>query len=269
MPKLLTEPPPKPAILRLLAPFLLALSPTGLGGQPGATQATALLAQSLAALTHGTAVTGVKVQADANYVAGSDEETGSATLEALGDLESRVVLNLSGGQRTQIQNGQQAASVGANGQQQILPIHNSLNPAAWFFPALLVQGLIQDPSYSVAYVGQETLNGASVQHLRATRTVPGKSDPATAALLLELTSFDLYLDPATFLPTELAFNTHPNYNALQDVPIGIQLSGYQSQSGIMTPMQVQKFLQHSLLIDISVTAVSINPSLPPTDFQIQ
>jgi hypothetical protein len=80
----------------------------------------------------------VKVQADANYVAGSDEESGSATLEALGDLESRVVLNLSGGQRTQIQNGQQAASVGANGQQQILPLHNSLNPAAWFFPALLV-----------------------------------------------------------------------------------------------------------------------------------
>lgn len=118
-------------------------------------------------------------------------------------------------------------------------------------------------------MGQETLDGATVQHLRATRTVPGKSDPATAALLLDLATFDLYLDAGTFLPAELAFNTHPSSNALQHVPIAIQLSGYQRESGIMAPMHVQKFLQRSLLIDISVTSVAINSGLSPADFQIQ
>lgn len=211
----------------------------------------------------------MQLQANVNYVAGSDEETGPATLEALGDLESNVALSLSGGQRTWIQNGVQASYTGSNGQQQILPMHNSLNPAAWFFPALLVQGLLQDPSYSVSYVGQETLDGAAVQHLRAARTVPGKSDPATAALLLDLATFDLYLDAGTFLPADLAFNTHPANNALQDVPIDIQLSGYRRESGIMTPMHVQKFLQRSLLLDISVTSVAINVGLSPSDFQIQ
>lgn len=126
--------PLRRAIFWLLAsPLVLALSPVRLAAQPSTTQATALLAQSLAALTRGTAVADVQLQANVNYVAGSDEETGPATLEALADLESRVALSLSGGQRTWIQNGVRASYAGANGQQQILPLHNSLNPAPWFF----------------------------------------------------------------------------------------------------------------------------------------
>jgi hypothetical protein len=257
-------------LLWFLALILLpAVSPVRLGAQPSATQAAILLSQSLAALTHGTVVTDAKLQANVNYIAGSDEESGPATLEALGHLESLVVLNLSGGQRQQIQNGSQAAVTGIDGQQQLAPLHNSLNPAAWFFPALLIEGLIQDASYSVTYVGAENLNGASVQHLRALRTLPGHGDAATMSLLLELTGFDLYLDSGAFLPVALAFNTHPANNALQDVPIGVELSGYQAQGGVMTPSHVQKFLQRSLLLDISVTSVAIDSGLPPSDFQIQ
>jgi hypothetical protein len=48
-------------------------------------------------------------------------------------------------------------------------LHNSLSWAPWFFPALAVGGLVQDPSFTVSYVGQETDAGLTVQHLRATR----------------------------------------------------------------------------------------------------
>jgi hypothetical protein len=98
-------------------------------------QATALLAHSLAALSGGKAIQDVKamglqalgitdheLEGTVNYIAGSDEETGQGTLEAAGDLKSNVALNLTNGLREQIQNGQQAALVGANGQQQILPL---------------------------------------------------------------------------------------------------------------------------------------------------
>jgi hypothetical protein len=72
-----------------LASFLLfALSPIRLGAQPSATQAATVLSQSLAALTHGTVVTDAKLQGNVSYVAGSDDESGPATLEALGHLES-------------------------------------------------------------------------------------------------------------------------------------------------------------------------------------
>src|SRR6202167_2747477 len=93
---------PRRRSVRLLAPLLLlALSPPRLGAQPPTPQAATLLSQSLAALTHGTAVTDAKLQANVNYVARCDEESGAATLEALGHLDSLVVLNLSGGARPQ------------------------------------------------------------------------------------------------------------------------------------------------------------------------
>ncbi len=223
----------------------------------------------MAALTHGAVVTDAKLQANVNYVAGSDEESGPATLEALGHLESLVVLNLSGGQRRQIQNGAQAASTGPDGQQQLAPLHNSLSPAPWFFPALLVEGIIQDPAYSVTYAGVEDLNGASAHHFNAVRTPAGLGDPGTMALLLQLSAFDLYIDAGSFLPVALAFNVHPGNNALEDVPVTIQLSGYQNAGGVMTPFHIQKFLQRTLLLDISVTSAVTNSGLPPADFQIQ
>ncbi|HXM44503.1 MAG TPA: hypothetical protein VN924_24915 [Bryobacteraceae bacterium] len=261
---------PRRRSVRLLAPLLLlALSPPRLGAQPPTPQAATLLSQSLAALTHGTAVTDAKLQANVNYVAGSDEESGAATLEALGHLDSLVVLNLSGGQRQQVQNGEQAASTGPGGQQQLAALHNSLNPAAWFFPALVIEGLLQDASYSVTYAGLENLNGVSVNHLQAARTLPGQGDAATTALLLQLTAFDLYIDAGTFLPVALNFNTHPGNNALQDFPIGIEFSDYRNSGGVVTPFHVQKLLQRSLLLDISMTSVAINTGLTASDFQIQ
>ena len=202
-------------------------------------------------------------------MAGSDEESGPATLEVLGHLESLVVLNLSGGQRQEIQNGSQAALTGIDGQQQLAPLHNSLNPAAWFFPALLVEGLIQDTSYSITYAGVESLDGASVHHFQATRTLPGQGDAATMELLQRLTALDLYLDATTFLPVALNFNTHPGNDALQSIPVGIEFSDYRSSGGVATAFHVRKFLQRSLLLDISMTSVAINSGLPPGDFQIQ
>jgi hypothetical protein len=38
---------------------------------------------------------------------------------------------------------------------------------------------------------------------------------------------------------------------------------------VLTPSHVRKFLQRTLLLDISVTSVTIDSGLPPSDFQIQ
>ena len=180
-----------------------------------------------------------------------------------------MTLNLSGGQRQEIRNGSQAALTGIDGQQRPEPLHNSLNPAAWFFPALLVAGLVQDTSYSVTYAGVEDLNGTSVHHFQTVRTLPGQGDAGAMELLRQLTTFDLYVDASTFLPVALEFNTHPHDNALQDLPVRIGFSDYRSAGGVVTPFHLQKFLQRTLLLDVSVTSVVTNAGLPPSDFQIQ
>jgi hypothetical protein len=99
-------------------------------------QVGALLVASMAALTGGNAVQDVTLQGTANYTAGSTQSTGPATLEALGHLQSSLMLSLASGQQGEIQNGAQAAWIGTNGQQNLEALQNSLYPAAWFFPAL-------------------------------------------------------------------------------------------------------------------------------------
>jgi hypothetical protein len=232
-------------------------------------QSTAFLSASLAALSGGKSIQDAKLSANVNFVAGSDEESGPATLEASGYLESRVTLNLSGGQRLSIQNGTQAAWSGPDAQLHPQALHNSLNWAAWFFPALAIGGLLQDPSYSASYIGLETYAGSPAQHLRIVRLLPGRGDPATMALLLELTTADLYLDSSTLLPLALLYNIHPDNNALQNIPVKVQFANYQSTGGVQSPFHILQFLQGSPLLDIALTSVAINPSLPPGDFAIE
>lgn len=80
---------------------------------------------------------------------------------------------------------------------------------------------------------------------------------------------DIYVDAASLLPVSLAFSIHPDNNALQDIPVSIEFSGYRNVSGVMTPFRVQKFLQRSLLLDISIARAAVNPGLPANEFEIQ
>src|SRR5207253_6682231 len=50
-------------------------------------------------------ITDATVQGTASYIAGSDQESGSATLLAHTGYEANIALSLSGGQRSEIHNG--------------------------------------------------------------------------------------------------------------------------------------------------------------------
>src|SRR6266851_2796473 len=60
------------------------------------------LRQALAALNANTPTSDVTLSGSAHYIAGSDDETGTATLKAIAGA-SRIDLNLSSGPRTEIQ----------------------------------------------------------------------------------------------------------------------------------------------------------------------
>src|SRR5882757_3232267 len=68
-------------------------------------QAVTFAAQSVSALTGGSAIADVTLTGSAARIAGSDQQTGTATLMAKGFAESRLDLALSGGNRSEIRNG--------------------------------------------------------------------------------------------------------------------------------------------------------------------
>ncbi len=239
--------------------------PTTTAPQPVAQrdpQALSLLSQSLAAMTKGRPITDVKLQAQVTRTAGSETDTGSATLEAAAYDKSNTNLALTSGPRAEIRNGSDGVWSGVDAKRHPVPMHNTWTAAAWFAPALVIQSWVQDPSFCLAYAGQEDREGAQAHHLRAWRTV--KTDPRIASL----SAMDLYLDPQTLLPVAVAFNTHPDDDLGVDLPVQVTYAGYQTFSGLVAPSHIQQFLQGSLLLDLSVTVTGANSGLGAGDFQL-
>lgn len=141
-------------------------------------QALTLAAQAITALTGGTSISDVTLTGNATWIAGSDNETGPATLMAKGSTESRVDLNLTGGLRSDIRNDTagypQGASVIGSGSQQAWALHNCWINASWFFPALSFLATPSDLNLVFSYVGQESRNGTSVQHFQIYRYLAGQ-----------------------------------------------------------------------------------------------
>jgi hypothetical protein len=230
-------------------------------------QALNLIASSLKALTGGVAASDVILQASAAYVAGSDEESGTATLTARGNQQSLVQLNLSGGPRQEIRNGPAGAWSGPDATAHSTATHNCWTDASWFFPALTLEAIANNPQTNVSYLGTDTSKGRPLLHVQATRVPPGQMADVTA-LILRLAAMDVYFDPQSLLPVVLDFNAHPDADAGTNLPIEIQFSNFQSISGGLVPFRIQKYLQGSLLLDLVVTNVSINSGVPQGVFTL-
>jgi hypothetical protein len=137
-------------------------------------QAAALAAKVLQAVEGNTAVTDITFQANANFTAGSDHETGTATLVARGNGESLVTLNLTDGQRQEIRNGIQGVWAGTDSTPHNMGSHNCFTDADWFYPALTLAALARDPTLVISLVGEESRGGEPVYHLLLNRD----ADPA-------------------------------------------------------------------------------------------
>lgn len=231
---------------------------------------------SLQALVGNTSLTDATLQGSANYIAGSDEESGAFVLELKGDQESKLVLNLSGGTRQEIRGvmpapqGPAGAWVGADGQKHPMAQHNALVPAAWSFPALVLAEALNDPSVQLAYVGQEMKGDVAVQHVRLWRTIPaGLVSDADIMLFQHMTTVDVYLAAANSLPAAIDFNVHPDNDETLDIAVEIQYGNYQKTNGILLPAHVQQFVNNSLHLDLSVAGAAINSGIPDSEFNVQ
>lgn len=265
------------AFLFALLAFPVFTSPRPGRGQQTATstsqsspQALTLLAQCLAALTGGQSVTDITLSGTARRIAGSDDESGTATLKAIAGA-SRLDLSLSGGSRSEIANLATAPAAGSwsgpDGASHPMALHNLMNQAS-FSPAFTLAALTPAQNFVVTLVGQETRAGHSVFHLSASEQFPQMSGN-TAALSQHLTQIDIFLDASTLLPVAFDFSIHPDDNAGLDLPVEILFSNYQAVSGAQIPFHIQEFLNNSLLLDLQFTNAQLNSGLSASLFNVQ
>jgi hypothetical protein len=233
-------------------------------------QAASYAAQSIAALTGGNNISDATLTGTVSWTLGPDAENGTATLLALGTAESRMDLALSSGTRTEIRDAQTGTKLGKwiapSGSSGMFPLHNCQTDAVWFFPAL--GSLAGGANVVFSYIGQETRNGLPVQHIQAYTNQPSNALAPSGFSLQKLSTLDFYLDATTFLPASITFNVHPDNNAAGNLPVEIDFSNYQQINGINVAMHIQKYLQGTLLVDLTLSSATFNTGLSLSTFSM-
>ena len=69
-------------------------------------------------------------------------------------------------------------------------------------------------------------------------------------------------------PSAILYNVHPDTDATSNIPVEVDFSNYQTVSGVLVPMHVQKYLQGTLTIDLTVTNAVFNSGISLSNFTI-
>jgi hypothetical protein len=236
-------------------------------------RAVALARQAMAALTNGTAISDVTLSGTVVWTSGTGSENGTATAYGKTNVESRIGLALSGGNRSEIRNSSggspQGAWIDAGGQSTASASQNCWNDAVWFFPELLsLSAVNSDPTLVLVYVGLETRSGRSVQHLRSYHYITSKLQQVTN-FARQMSVVDYYLDFQTLVPLTIAFNAHPDDDASTNIAVEVDYSDYQLSNGMLVPFHITKLWQGNPLLDFTVTNVTVNSGLHDSLFSIQ
>jgi hypothetical protein len=263
--------------MRLLATFtaLLFSFPSLPAQQPlppaasSSSQATTLLAQSLAAQTGQVALTDVTLSGTARRIAGSDDDTGTAVFKALASGAGRTDLSLSSGERSEVSDLSSTTPAGAwSGPDRVshpIAFHNLTTEPAWSFPAFAIARRLSASGYVITYIGHETHEGQAVEHISASQPSPSPTPPGGVSFE-HLTQIDFFLDSSTLLPVVISFNTHPDNNASLDIPVEVRFSDYRPVNGAQVPFHLQKYLNNTLILDFQVQTVAVNTGLAASTF---
>jgi hypothetical protein len=172
-----------------------------------------------------------------------NDSSGTFTYELTGEGRAKLQLNLDEGTIVEWASGYSdpiGCSWSFNGTPHKTALHNCSSPASWLLPLLALKPTQQKLRVSFA-----------------------KSDlkldvPSSDKLEEKLSSSQLSVDPVTFLPKRLRFRTHPDRDALTDLPVQIEYSDYRDVSGVKVPFSVKKSLNGSTILEFTVTSVEFN-----------
>jgi hypothetical protein len=200
----------------------------------------------------------------ANWTYGSDQQTGTVTLQANANGQSRMLLQLDSGSRIETQNPfsdsqRQCAWSGVDAVVHKSAVHHCWVDAIWFLPEITMQagaGAADD----AASVAQST--DASRIRIHRERHLVDVDSAQTGQFIAHLSAVDLDIDSATGLPVMLAFATHPDNDAGVDMAVEVRYSAYSNFSGVTVPTRIQKFINHALVLDLQISSVQVQLATP-------
>jgi hypothetical protein len=248
--------------MRISGTFLMLLISTSvsLAQTPSVSQSASIVAQETAVLCPQGPITDVLMTGTASWTMGSDSQTGQVTLKARAIGQSRIDLALESGARSEIRINDPSNPLFetlAGGQWTTRAIHNSWVDANWFFPALSALVVGPNNNFGLGSISaSQAYSQFQITNLK----------PAITSQIETLGTVLYDLDPTSHLPTALHFFTHPDENFAANIPADVLFSNYQLVSGVQVPFRIQRYLNGTLQLDITISSVTINPGLTNSDF---
>jgi hypothetical protein len=139
-----------------------------------------------------------------------------------------------------------------------LPPYVSRAELAFYLPALVLFGEIQNVNYTLQYIGPGTVDGNAAIHVH----VADNSD-ATGQLV---TAQEWYFDPTSFLPVRVEYAIPDERNVNNSIPASMEFSNYENVSGLAVPFQITIQASDLLLLTANVTSVVFNSGLSASTF---
>ena len=228
-------------------------------------QALSFASQAISSLLGGNSISDVTLSATATSSAGDSSQTGSATIQAKGQGQSRLDVQAGDVSHTEVRNLTSGLPAGAWNENSGNPIsfasHNCLTDAVWFFPALSTLSQTSNASFIFLYLGQVQRGDVTTEHLQVYQWSPSGSP-----FLAPLSTMDFYLNATSLLPVAISFNAHPDDDMITNIPVEIDFSNYQLVNGVQVPFHIQKLFNGTLVLDVTVSTVAFNTGIPDSVF---
>jgi hypothetical protein len=222
--------------------------------------AIAWASQAMTALTGGTQVNGVTLQANVTRTVAGKQQTGTMTLQSSGIANSQISVTIGSATvsetRSYAPNAPSGQWTDPNGTTHKMAQHNCWTDPVWFFPALSMLANYADPNLVLRDLGQEQHRGSTVEHLRVYRTGQSSS-PETAHVLALMSVTDYFLDSQTALPVATVSFAFADNDSDTSIPVEIVFSSYQRVNQGLVPYQITKYYNGTQLFQISVTSAQV------------
>jgi hypothetical protein len=247
--------------------FFLSLS---LAGQQTATtvrrdpQALTILQGSIGAMG-GAAPSDSTAFGTVTATAGTQTQSGPIQILTLGtnqSVETTSLPNLS--QSTIFSNWTAAQTNGSSAQQQ-LSDQLAVTSQTALYPLPILLGMLNNPDVSLLYIGQETVAGVTANHIRIWNTFASRPYMQGTS---SLSTRDVWLDSSTSLPIRISFTQQAATGQAFKTLVQLDFSNYQQASGFAYPHTIEKSLNGTPWLTISIQNVAFNTGLQASQFQL-
>lgn len=227
-------------------------------------QAVAIMQQSIAAMANNTP-SDSSASGAAAITEGSTAKTGTIQILTRGSGQTAETITLSDTQRAVIYSNGNALEVDGN-QSVSPPMESIVTDQCPDFPLPLLLGFLNNQDEAFLYIGQETVDAVTVQHIQVWNTF------ASVPHIQQLGSFsvrDIWFSSATGFPVKIAYTRRAGGGAVPSFLVEVTFANYTNVNGILYPFQISKSYNGTPWEAITIQSVTFNTGLTDAQFQVQ